>query len=165
MALYQVGGYGFHSKEDAKQAKKEEDGIAYIRARTNIDDPETAFKLYQKLVTEEVFETEVGYDFLKQLQMVARMMPQLDDSRLLPIPVAAKEAKKSPAKYKVPFFVALFFAIVFAVSVSGMFAITYFGGRTPNVLNYEQEIIDKYEAWEMELEEREKALELREQQL
>ena len=39
-----------------------------------------------------------------------------------------------------------------------MFAIIYLSGNSITILNYENAIIDKYEAWEEELNEREQEL-------
>jgi hypothetical protein len=44
-----------------------------------------------------------------------------------------------------------------------MFVITYASGNSMNIYNYEQQVIDKYEAWEQELDEREADLTKREQ--
>ena len=56
----------------------------------------------------------------------------------------------------------MFFAIVFAVAIIGMFSITYLSGNNINIINYENELIDKYSSWEAELEAREAALEEKE---
>ena len=44
-------------------------------------------------------------------------------------------------------------------------AITYVSGHSPYVVDYENELIDKYENWQKELEKREKAVEEREKAL
>ena len=46
-----------------------------------------------------------------------------------------------------------------------MFGITYVSGHSPYVVDYENELIDKYENWQKELEKREKAVEEREKAL
>lgn len=61
-------------------------------------------------------------------------------------------------KYKGMFHVSLFFTAVFAAIIVGMFAITYLSGNSVTILNYENAIIDKYESWEEELNEREQEL-------
>ena len=42
--------------------------------------------------------------------------------------------------------------------IIGMFAINLVSTNNVTILNYENKIIDKYEAWEKELEQREEAL-------
>jgi hypothetical protein len=63
------------------------------------------------------------------------------------------------------FHISTFFAIVFALVVVGMFLITWLSTDNINIINYENEIINKYESWEQELEEREEKLNQREQEL
>jgi predicted PurR-regulated permease PerM len=53
--------------------------------------------------------------------------------------------------------------VLLAVTIVGMFVITYASGNSMNIYNYEQQVIDKYEAWEQELDEREADLTKREQ--
>lgn len=75
-----------------------------------------------------------------------------------------KAEHKSPLlnRYRKKYHIALFFSIVLAVIVIGMFTITYISGRSVNILNYENALINKYEAWENDLNEREQALDKRE---
>ena len=54
-------------------------------------------------------------------------------------------------------------SIALAVCVIAMFAIQMSVG-SPNILNYENKIIDKYAQWEQQLEEREAAVREREKQ-
>ena len=49
--------------------------------------------------------------------------------------------------------------------ILGMFFITYISGNNVNIVNYENELINKYEKWEQELNEREAVLNEREAQL
>ena len=59
----------------------------------------------------------------------------------------------------------MFFAIVFAVAVIGMFAITFMSKDNVTILNYENALIDRYESWESELQEREDAIQQKEAEL
>jgi hypothetical protein len=67
--------------------------------------------------------------------------------------------------YRRLFHISTFFAVVFAVAMVGMVIITVISKDNVNIVNYENTLIDKYESWEQELNEREAQLELREQQL
>ena len=44
--MYVVNGYTFETQEMAEKAKREANGIKYIRSQTKMDDPEVVFKLY-----------------------------------------------------------------------------------------------------------------------
>jgi hypothetical protein len=190
--MYQVDGFSFDSRQRAQRAKKEKDSVAYIRKQTSLKNPDTVLKLYNKLLDEEYFETEVGISFLRELQTRLRLSGGINTDTLRPIPcVKATEAPstkanpqntnsanagtKSGAKAVVSkraFQTALVFDIILAACVAGMFAITALSGNNKNILNYKNEIINEYEAWETdlnnrqaELEEWEAELELREQQI
>ena len=49
--------------------------------------------------------------------------------------------------------------------MTGMFGITYYSGSSVTILNYENALIDKYEDWEKDLDEREQKLKEREADL
>lgn len=69
------------------------------------------------------------------------------------------EALKQPVSYiyKELFYLTLTFCIVFLIAIACMFYITSTSGNI-NIINYENEIIDKYSGWEQELSDREKEL-------
>ena len=58
--------------------------------------------------------------------------------------------------------ITLFISVILAVSVIGMFIVAS-TSDSPTIINYENKLIDKYAAWEQELDEREAALKEREQ--
>ncbi len=186
--MYQVDGYLFSSRERAKDAKKEAEAVAYIKEQTNLRDPDIVLKLYNRLLDEEVFDTPVGIAFLRDLQEHLRMVPYIKREDIRPIPgdslVVEKEVDKVKAKaetakkkqeavyarensgaYRTKYHVALFFAIVFALAIIGIYAITAFSGNSVTIANYEEELINKYASWEQELSEKEQELNQRESQL
>lgn len=63
-----------------------------------------------------------------------------------------------PQKYEITLFV----SVILAISIIGMFIIASTSDN-PTILNYENKLIDKYAEWEQELDEREAALNEREQ--
>ena len=46
--------------------------------------------------------------------------------------------------------------------IVALFTITYVSGHSPYITDYEDEIVNKYEAWEKQLDEREQALDQKE---
>ena len=46
-----------------------------------------------------------------------------------------------------------------------MFLITFLSGNNTNIINYENELVNKYETWEEELREREETVAQKEQEL
>lgn len=190
--MYQVQGYTFETKEQERMAAHEVETIRYIRSHTRMDDPDVVLALYNKLVLREIFVTPVGFDFLRKLQEYLYTIPYIKREDVLPIPVfqpqnsgAAQKAatpqrkkmqkekekvvrqhqRKENRDYRKLFHISTFFAVVFAIGVIGMFAITWISKDSVTIFNYENKIIDKYETWEKQLDERESELNEREEQL
>ncbi len=203
--MYQVEGFTFESKEMADKARREAEGIRYIKKQMPMDDPGVVLKLYHKLLEQGIFETCVGIVFLYEVQDYLYSCPEVSNEYVLPIPVKAvgipelrelapeeqpqektqedggqdqakepdsgkkkdlrRSGKKAPdgKNYRRAYHVTLFFAIVFLAVIAGFFIITYFNGKNKSILNYENEIINKYEAWETQLNEREEILREREE--
>lgn len=182
-----VDGFYFANEAEAKQAAKEAEGVKYIKGKTDMDNPEMVLNIYRKMVHQNLFETAVGFAYLKELQEYLQSIPYVRNEDILPIPVkhtaleasvrarskraeAASVEKKEKSQqvvninYKTKFRVARALSIVLAVCVVAMFAITATTNNT-TILNYEQEIINRYEEWESELNEREAILKAREAEL
>ncbi len=75
-----------------------------------------------------------------------------------------KQAEQNLNKKKNSLRFSLFFNLFLILVVVGMVSITLVDDN-PNILNYEEKILDKYSAWESELDEREQELKKREQSL
>lgn len=182
-----VDGFCFSNAAEAKQAVKEAEGVKYIKEKTNMDNPEMVLNIYRKMVQQNLFETAVGFAYLKELQEYLQSIPYVRNEDILPIPVKhttleasvkARSKRTEPASaqkkekvqqvvninYKTKFRVARTISIVLAVCVVGMFAITATTNNT-TILNYEQKIINRYEEWENELNEREAIIKMREADL
>ncbi|MBQ2706057.1 MAG: hypothetical protein IJF60_04490, partial [Agathobacter sp.] len=187
--MYNVDGFLFEDEATAELAKKEEEGVRFIKERTALNNPEVVFKLYKKLLEQELFVTPVGQRFLVELQNILLSSNYIARADIPPIKVAKIEPpkveeerpvqkitkkidKKVGGEYRKPFYIALFFAIVFGISVIGMFLINELSSNSVNILNYREAIENEYAGWavelqekEVELREREKALEAREAEL
>jgi hypothetical protein len=183
MAKYKINGFLFDTAEEAQKAKKELDSIRYIQSRTKMNDPDVLLKLYDRLIEQEVFETPVGIEFLRGIQKYLYEVPQIRKENVAPIPIPNQEvdrvkekkiarhearenqmaekkmiAEKKAAgesRYRKLFFATCILCAMLLAIVVGMFVITYVSGNSMDIYNYEQEIIDKYETWEQELEQRE----------
>ena len=155
--MYQVEGYAFETKEQEHTAKHEVEIIGYIRKNTRMDDPDIVLALYNKLVLKEIFVTPVGYDFLHRLQEYLYTIPYIRR--------VSKNRRKKNRDYQKLFHISTFFAVVFALGIIGMLVITWLSEDNVTILNYENKVIDKYEIWEKQLDERESQLEERELRL
>jgi hypothetical protein len=184
--MINVSGFLFEDEEMAAQARKEEEGVRFIKEKSNLKSQESVLKLYTTILQQKLFETPVGLRFLMELQgallasgMKKEDIPVLDVASF--VPASKEEPKKRSAKthekkmnfhpvkkmnarveqgagYKQAFHVALFFAIVFGLSVAGMFVIAEVSSDNINIINYENKLIDKYEQWSNDLKEKEQDL-------
>ena len=124
--MYVVDGFEFQTKEEARQAKKESDGIRYIKDQTDMSDPDTVYKLYLRLNKPGYFFTPVGLSFLVELQEYLHTIPYIKNEDIRPIYIpedkkAVVEVKKQTEGYKKKFHVALFFTIVLSAAIVTMF--------------------------------------------
>lgn len=171
--MINVDGFLFEDEETAQLARKEEEGIRFIKERTALNNPEVVLKLYKKLLEQELFVTPVGVRFLTELQNILLTSLYIPREEIPAIPVKTTEVPKTketvaPVEqtvqgvagkdYKKPFYVALFFAIVFAASIFGMFIINAISGNNVNIINYREQILDEYSSWEAELKTEEERL-------
>ena len=83
--MYVVDGFEFQTKEEARQAKKESDGIRYIKDQTDMSDPDTVYKLYLRLNKPGYFFTPVGLSFLVELQEYLHTIPYIKNEDIRPI--------------------------------------------------------------------------------
>lgn len=163
--MYKVEGYEFETREQAEQASQEAKKIRYLRSKVDLHDPDMALSLYNKLVMREEFVTPIGRNFLRSLQEFLHSVPYIKREEILPITVTDQKTSqihRAERNYRRLFHISTFFAVVLALGIIGMFLITWISGDNVNILNYENALIDKYEAWEQQLEEREAELNERE---
>ncbi len=178
-----VAGYSFETKAEWEEAKREEESIQYIRAKTNLSDMQTVYKVYCGLVEKKTFITPVGITFLMQLQGdLLRSGKDVGEIPKVPITLPRKRKKSAELFSKemqektqeknqalVSYYknklkntrIAMFFLIVV---IGAMFLITIFGPNTPFV-DAEIKLQNKYAAWEQDLRQREEAVEKREREL
>lgn len=182
--MISVDGFLFEDEETAQLARKEEEGIRFIKERTALTNPEVVLKLYKKLLEQELFVTPVGIRFLTELQNILLTSVYIAREEIPPIsvkPVAVKREEQTSAssvaqpekkvvvkkedRYKKPFYAAVFFAVIFGVSVLGMFVINAISGNNVNIINYREQLLNEYSSWEAELKTEEERLERWEENL
>lgn len=179
-----IDGFCFANEDEAEQAKKEAEGVRYLREKINMDAPESVLNIYNKMVRQKLFETAVGYAYLKEQQEYLQSIPFIDKTQILPVPVqhptleeSIKKRKRTEKKttpepqiqvknfdFRKRYQVTFWTSVLLFVCVVGMFAVNLLSD-SPTILNYETRIIDRYEQWEHELEEREAALLEREKEI
>lgn len=179
--LYVVEGFSFSSEHEAEQAKKELEGIKYVKGKLDMEQPERVLALYNKMVDEKLFVTAVGISYLADLREYLLTIPFVNNEEIHPIYVthpvvdevikeqkqiqkekvqevktAAKKAADASKDATVQRKLKMSFVlnIVLAICVILMFVISGTSGH-PTILNYETVLINRYSAWEQELTERE----------
>lgn len=182
-----VGQFCFEDKETYELAQKEAQFIDTMRNKYNLLDGKNALKIYLKAVEEKVFSTIVGYSFLNELRLTILKTGKIPEKKLpvIPVksgsgggatPVAASSVSTigkgdAGARYKrlyegqcilnkrlkIVLFAVIVLVIAFVIIdwKSQYSVFTYF---TDYKAKMEEELVNKYEEWEMNLQEREKAL-------
>lgn len=173
-------GYHFGSLEDAEQARTEKKKSEYFEERLNGKNTKNILAVYDKILDERIFETPVGWEYVKQLQQELRQLG-VPEERIRPIPLYVTFAHKeqstmealvrervkpsrkiSPDRKKLR--TSVIVNIFLGVLVVAMFVITL-KSDNPNILNYKKAIVNQYAAWEQELTEREKLVRQKETEL
>ncbi len=173
----EIGGYTFATEELAAEAKDELNAIKYVSAKTNTSDPAQVFVLYNKIIEKKLFKTQIGMDYLKELQRFLYISKEIPNNKIKPIPVepslqdeldqrAAARANKDTIRslqrankqYQQRFVKSMILNVILVIAVVAMIFIAMTSSN-PNILNYENKIIDKYQDWSNELESKEKELE------
>lgn len=166
-----VNGFLFETPEAAKQARDELSGIDVVRAKTNMRSPETVLEVYNKLIDKRLCKTPVGYSYLHDLQKYLKNNNSIPAEKIRDIPIepirrrVVKEFETSNTgknfdnsnDYRNKYKTSLFFNLIFGIAV---IIILYLAttGDSVNIINYENQLIDRYEHWETELNEREQAV-------
>ena len=164
-----------HTFDDEKQllaAKKEAEAIEYLRSKTDFNNFNQLFNLYNRMLDRDMMETVVGIAFLKEIRetLINSGLFKEEQIRPLPLPKEKKkekkraeirkrtkeatlleQTKKEVTRWKI---VSLFLGGL----VVGMFVIVLTGERSPLAIRYETQILDKYSAWAQQLQEKEDTL-------
>lgn len=171
-----VEGFVFPSYKEAQIAQKEQVNIEEIRKRIQGADGRTTYELYCKLMERDMFHTMVGYSFLYELrhELIEKYGYREQELPNIQLPkkmeydkVAQLNQGKMETKIQHLMMVKTRMTITIVallVVIVGMFIIA---AVNPNVgyVNTEHKILNKYSAWQEDLERREAAVKEKEAQL
>lgn len=173
-----VGDYMFSTLEEANVAKLELDKIEKLTEKLGDADDDMLYKVYNRSIEKNTFRTPVGLEFMKALKKRLEKSRKIKDE-VLPIPVSVnnleikeasekeddiKKVKNDAKKYSAFFRWSLFVNAILVIVVIALFVITSTSDN-PNIINYENALIDKYSSWESELNEKDKTLRTKEREL
>lgn len=171
-----IKGYQFFTYQEYEKAAKELETVTYIKAKLNLNDMNQVLKVYNGMIEKNMFYTMIGYEFLKQLRVLLVKNQVIDESILKPIPIQnivtantkEKKAEIAAEKYKTLYeglqgkrdsSKIIIGILILMIGIMG--AVTVYNNK--NNTNYnEEKLIDKYESWQQQLEEKEQELEERE---
>ncbi len=178
-----VGGYRFNSIADADKARDEQKKIAYIESHLNMDNPESVLVIYDKMLANKIFVTPVGLGFLKEIRDYLLSREEIEDEKIKPLELnqmyslgkgtgdAEEELPKRrvvPSEKKNPheerFFISIVLNVILGVAVIVMFIIAT-TSKNPNIINYENAIVNRYAEWEEDLKAREQRVKDAEREL
>lgn len=192
--VYLVEGYQFSSGEEAQKAERELAKVKALNEKLDEENLQAVKTLYVTALDQQVFETQIGLSYLRNLQVHLIAEGELREDEK-PIPVlyskATLETEKRLMKEDYAAAVGqmredmkkkidgqkelvrraqqkcriLTAAVgVLTVLVIAMFAITL-TGKNENILNYKNAVTNQYAEWEQELSEREDAVRQKELEL
>lgn len=97
---YEAGGFVFRTKKEAELAQREIEETKYLRQKLDMENPNAVFSIYQNLIEQDLFETPVGYCFLKELRDYLLMIPAISNEEVLAIPIRYPQTEEEEKKQK-----------------------------------------------------------------
>ncbi|MDO5156729.1 MAG: hypothetical protein Q4D51_12265 [Eubacteriales bacterium] len=171
-----VEGFVFPSYKEAQIALKEKKNIDAIRERMPLQDANACYDLYTKLIERDVFHTLVGYSFLAELRrhlvvdfgyseedITTVVLPKrMEYDKVQELNQGVLKSKLEKSMHTTTRLKIIIFALVFVV-----FAMFVIAAINPNTgyINTENKVLNKYAAWQEELEQREKVIKEKEEEL
>ncbi len=187
-------GYRFYSKDEAETASRELAKIKVLDEKLDAENYDAVKALYLKALNQQVFETQIGFDYLRNIQryliskkalkpeenpLPVRYSKMMQEEEVLHIKeeyqAFEKELREETGKQidkekeltdkaRAKCRTFMILTGLLAVMVVGMFLISM-TGKNENILNYKNVIINRYAEWEQDLTEREAVIRQKEAEL
>lgn len=172
----EVDGFSFRSRKDYERAKKEYETIQNLYDRIDMNNEDELISLYNKLVSKRYFQTQVGLTFMYDIRRTLKAnnpnvsvpyIPVAPSGRTQPLAKTDEQYDKLKADYdrqhtiKTRLIIAV---VAMAIAIIGMIVIV----ATNDNVGYfrtEEKLLNKYSAWEEQLEDWERQLIEREEAL
>lgn len=179
-----VDGYVFLSAKEYERARKEKETIAYLRAKTDLSNPKAVYQVYKKAIEKQSFQTIFGFEFMQELRKRLIEANVVPEDVIDPIPIGRVQTEENPGnehsgtemeeqvkKYEEMaekakagsiiknFLIGVLLAVVVIIIVmtyNSKYSVFTFFTNYENEIR--QEVLNEYEEWENELEEREKKI-------
>lgn len=174
---YSADQFSFESRDTYEQAKKETEIIQQLIQKTDLSDARKSLKLYNKCISEKSFRTVAGYQFLVELRQSILESGLMSERTLAPIPVGEPERRRTDIitgpssqekryerlyegqkllnkKLKIILGAVIIVVIGFVV-INFRLEYSIFTYFTNYKATMEEELVDKYQKWQEDLEARE----------
>lgn len=181
---YIVDGFQFNNAEDAKTANEELVRINAIHSKIDSNNLAALKALYLKAVEQNVFETQIGISYLKNLRdylisngainkdeyplpvlhsknAVSENRKEIEEEFALTLQSVKQDYEKKISdeqKKKIAIENSLkkrnFMCVLLVILVICMFLVTL-TGKNPNIINYKNAIANQYAEWDQQLKDRE----------
>lgn len=191
---YQLDGFLFQNKEDYDRAVKEKETITYLKANSNTDDMKALLRIYNRSIEKESFRTVIGMEYMNDIRKRLVDSGLASQEALAPIPVQRstivvrdrreeqgrngtdleRQLKHYKAAYEsasagrviknlaIVILIVVIFAMILITYRTEYSIFTYFTDYKEKMRN---EVIDEYENWQEQLEQKEQELKEREEKL
>jgi len=167
---YTLEGFQFSQEEKYKIAKEDYDAIQFFKEKLDMSDLPAVHKLYNRLIERGNFQTMVGYSFLKELQNILlennyKTMDSLKKIHIESIQnyaeiveeISVEHYKNLAEDRRIKNRNSRIINIILVITIVIMFFIAFKADKTL-FTQFEQDMLDKYSAWEVELTEWEEQL-------
>lgn len=171
-----VDGFQLSSYKEAQLAMKEKETIDAIKSKLDMTNGSALYQIREKLIQREMFQTIVGYSFLNELRhlLVTEFMYNEEDVSVVILPkqmefdkvkdfnkgiYEGKLYELQQKKNRLQFVV-----IILIIMVVAMFVIAAINPNT-GYINAENKVLNKYAAWQEDLEQREQVIKEKEAEL
>lgn len=182
---YKIDDFSFRSRRNYERALKEKETIAYLQANTKPDDSKGLLKIYNRSIEKGAFRTVIGLEYLLAVrkQLIASGIVSEEALALVPVPASASQAgsqdtdglERQVKRYKAAYesarsgrIIKNMTIVILSLVIAAFLLITYmtrysvFTYFTDYKENMREELIDEYEEWEKQLNEKEEELNDRE---
>lgn len=172
-----VDGYQFLTKEDAALARTEEQKIELIDKKINYSNPDEMLLVYHNAIEQRAFFTPIGIHFLYELRSkILKAGINEDTVKAIPMPTVFAKGlkdkeiipKKKPVsqnnKNRKLNVISLILNGALIVLIIIMFSVLL-NAKNPNILNYKDNLENKYASWQEELKQKEADLREKEKEL
>lgn len=171
-----VDGFVFPSAQEAQIAIKEQKNIEIIRSRMEDSDEKALYELYTKLMERQMFKTMIGFSFLSELRhrLINEYSYSPEELPTVTLPKRMEYDKVDTINQSVLdtrveelLLIKKRMTITIVALVFMVLAMFVIAAVNPNVgyVNTENKILNKYSAWQEDLEQREKAVKEKEAEL